>query len=186
MDLATELGQRTKMASLFARAMDYDGGEYGEALLSRFTFVQTENIPLPHLPTSEPRAALKTVVKTKNINLITFVGTHLDHLKDDTDRKMQARAFADAFKDTKMPTLLVGDLNDTSDSETLGILEAVFRKPKNTEALMNTCPAHEPRMCIDHILYDKKYHWEVLEYEVLCQNYASDHCIVYATLVFRP
>jgi len=29
-DLATELGWRTKMAPLFARAMPYDGGEYGE------------------------------------------------------------------------------------------------------------------------------------------------------------
>jgi len=186
MDLATELEQRTKMASLFARAMPYDDGEYGEAVLSHYTFVHTENIPLPHLPSSEPRAALKTVVETNNGNRIAFVGTHLDHLENDTDRKMQARALVGVLKDMHMPTLLVGDLNDTPQSKTLGILEEVFSKPKNTEALNNTWPAHDPRICIDHILFDRKHHWEVVEYEVLCENYASDHCIVYATLVFKP
>ena len=29
-DLVTELGQRTKMAPLFGKAMPFDGGEYGE------------------------------------------------------------------------------------------------------------------------------------------------------------
>ena len=43
-DLATELGWRTKMASLFARAMYYDGGEYGEAVLSKYTFLNTRNV----------------------------------------------------------------------------------------------------------------------------------------------
>ena len=40
-DLATELGWRTKMTPLFGKAMDYDGGEYGEGILSKHTFVST-------------------------------------------------------------------------------------------------------------------------------------------------
>ncbi len=186
LDLATELGQKTKMASLFAKAMPYDGGAYGEAVLSNYTFIRTENIKLPHLPTSEPRAALKTVVETKNGNRIVFVGTHLDHLEEDTNRIMQAKALVAALKHVDLPMLLVGDLNDSPTSKTLSILQEVFRKPTHSNALKNTCPASDPSMCIDHILFDKKHDWEVLEYEVLCENYASDHCIVYATLVFRP
>src|SRR5690606_4429778 len=80
-DLSTELGIRTKMASLFARAMYYDGGEYGEAVLSKYSFVGTENLALPHLPASEPRAALVVRVLTKNGNTIQFAATHLDHQK---------------------------------------------------------------------------------------------------------
>ena len=38
-DLPTELGNRTGMASLFGRAMYYDGGEYGEGVLSKSTFL---------------------------------------------------------------------------------------------------------------------------------------------------
>ena len=46
-DLATELGWRARMASLFGRAMHYDGGEYGEGILSRYSFIASRNIPLP-------------------------------------------------------------------------------------------------------------------------------------------
>ena len=42
-DLVTELGWRAKMAPLFGKAMDFDGGEYGEGVLSRFSFFQTRH-----------------------------------------------------------------------------------------------------------------------------------------------
>lgn len=62
-DLPSEIGIRTQMTSLFARAMYYDGGEYGEAVLSNLSFIASENIPLPHQPKSEPRAALLTRIQ---------------------------------------------------------------------------------------------------------------------------
>ena len=37
-DLVTELGWRTKMAPLYGRAMYYDDGEYGEGVLSKYSF----------------------------------------------------------------------------------------------------------------------------------------------------
>ncbi|EAR01451.1 endonuclease/exonuclease/phosphatase family protein [Maribacter sp. HTCC2170] len=185
-DLPTEIGFRTKMASLFARAMYYDGGEYGEAVLSNLTFIGSENISLPHLPTSEPRAALLTRVKTRNGNIIQFVGTHLDHLRDDTDRLMQAKAINEALGSTKYPTLLVGDLNDGPNSETIRILSENFHKPQLQAAKKKTWPADEPKVCLDHILLTNPKKWKVIDYEVICENYASDHCIVVATLVFNP
>ncbi|MCK7534981.1 MAG: endonuclease/exonuclease/phosphatase family protein [Marinilabiliales bacterium] len=60
-DLATELGWRLKMASLFARAMPCDGGEYGEAILSKYSFVTTRNVPLPFTGGCEPRAAVEVI-----------------------------------------------------------------------------------------------------------------------------
>lgn len=183
-DLPTELGMRTKMASLFARAMYYDGGEYGEAVLSKFTFIASENLALPHLPDSEPRAALVTKVKTKKGNTIQFVGTHLDHLKDETDKVMQAKAIVAHLGDTEFPTLLVGDLNAVPNSNPITILSEKFSKPKHPNAWNGTFPATGPNICIDHIMYNQPEKWQVLDYEVLCENYASDHCIVIATLIF--
>jgi len=185
-DLPTELGIRTKMASLFARAMYYDGGEYGEAVLSKYTFVGSENLGLPHLPDSEPRAALVTRIKTKNGNTIQFVGTHLDHLKDETDKVMQVNAIVEHLGDTEYPTLLVGDLNAVPNSTPLNILSKKFSKPKHPNAWIGTYPASDPKTCIDHIMYNQPNQWQVLDYEVLCENYASDHCIVIATLLFTP
>ncbi|MCM4152203.1 hypothetical protein DHD05_11435 [Arenibacter sp. N53] len=185
-DLPTELGIRTKMASLFARAMYYDGGDYGEAVLSKFSFIASENLALPHLPNSEPRAALVTRVKTKNGNTIQFVGTHLDHLKDETDKVMQANAIVERLGDTEYPTLLVGDLNAVPNSKTMDILSEKFMKPKHSNAWEGTFPATGPTICIDHIMFNQAEKWQVLDYEVFCENYASDHCIVIATLVFTP
>jgi endonuclease/exonuclease/phosphatase family metal-dependent hydrolase len=185
-DLPTEIGIRTNMASLFARAMYYDGGEYGEAVLSNLSFIASENISLPHQPDSEPRAALLTKIRTKNGNIIQFVGTHLDHLADNTDRLMQARAINKALGESNYPTLLVGDLNDGPESETLKILLHTFYKPQIPEAKQNTWPANEPKVCLDHILYNMPERWEVIDYEIVCENYASDHCIVIATMVFTP
>lgn len=78
-DLVTELGWRTKMVPLFARAMPYDGGEYGEGVLSRYSFVQTRNVALPHVAGEEPRAALEIITVLPSNDTIAFVGTHLAH-----------------------------------------------------------------------------------------------------------
>ena len=185
-DLPTQLGIRTKMASLFARAMYYDGGEYGEAVLSKNTFVASENLALPHLPDSEPRAALVTRIKTKNGNTIQFVATHLDHQKDEADKIMQANAILKNLGNTEYPTLLVGDLNAVPESSTIKLLLEKFEKPEHSNAWEGTFPATGPNICIDHIMFNQAEKWQVLDYEVLCENYASDHCIVIATLVFTP
>ncbi|PXX25017.1 endonuclease/exonuclease/phosphatase family protein [Arenibacter sp. ARW7G5Y1] len=185
-DLPTELGIRTKMASLFARAMYYDGGEYGEAVLSKYTFVGSENLALPHLPNSEPRAALITRIKTKKGNTIQFVGTHLDHQKDETDKVMQAKAIVAHLGNTDYPTLVVGDLNAQPHSKPITIISEKFTKPNHPNAWKGTFPATGPNICIDHIMYNQPEKWQVLDYGILCENYASDHCIVIATLVFTP
>lgn len=185
-DLPTELGHRTKMASLFGRAMYYDGGEYGEGILSSYTFVGTENFALPHLPDSEPRAALIAKVRTKNGNTIQFVATHLDHLKDSTDRVMQAKALVEKLKDSPYPTLIAGDLNAEPRDEPIKIVLKEFTKPDTPNAYLPTWPSDAPRKCIDHILYNMPEKWKLMDYKVLCENYATDHCVVMATLVFTP
>lgn len=185
-DLPTELGHRTKMASLFGRAMYYDGGEYGEGILSNYTFVETENFPLPHLADSEPRAALIAKVRTGNGNIIQFVATHLDHLKDNTNRVMQVKAMVEKLKDSPYPTLITGDLNAEPGSESLKLLLKDFTKPDMPNAYLPTWPSDDPRICIDHILYNMPEKWKVTDYRVLCENYATDHCVVMATLVFTP
>ena len=185
-DLPTELGHRTKMASLFGRAMYYDGGEYGEGILSSYTFVGTGNFPLPHLPDSEPRAALIARITTKNGNTIQFAATHLDHLRDNTDRVMQAKALVGKLRDSPYPTIIAGDLNAEPGSESIDILLKDFTKPDTPNAYLPTWPSDNPRNCIDHILYNMPEKWKVTDYKVLCENYATDHCVVMATLVFTP
>ncbi|MFK8163338.1 MAG: endonuclease/exonuclease/phosphatase family protein, partial [Lewinella sp.] len=118
-DLATELGWRAKLQPLFGRAMKYDGGEYGEGVLSGFTLLSSKNHALPHSPENEPRAALEVTTKIASGDTVVFIGTHLDHVKDDTDRVAQAKAINEIFAGGKHPMILAGDLNDVPDSKAI-------------------------------------------------------------------
>ena len=77
-DLVTELGWRTKMAPLFAKAIDFEGGEYGNGVLSKNTFLQSRNVALPFTPPNEQRTALEVIIELPSGDTIAFVGTHLD------------------------------------------------------------------------------------------------------------
>lgn len=47
LDQAKELGKLTGMHSYFVKAIDWDGGEYGIAILSKFKILDSVNIQLP-------------------------------------------------------------------------------------------------------------------------------------------
>ncbi len=116
MDLATELGKLTGMAPLFGKAMSYDDGEYGEGILSKYSFHQTKNYSLSCSPGHEPRAALSVIINLPGGEIIQFVGTHLDHTRDQTDRISQAKEINEIFSQQSIPTILAGDLNAVTGS----------------------------------------------------------------------
>jgi endonuclease/exonuclease/phosphatase family metal-dependent hydrolase len=181
-DLATELGWRTKMAPVFGRAMHYDGGEYGEGVLSKHTFIQTRNIPLPHTPGNEPRAALEITTVLPSGDTIAFVGTHLDHLRDETDRVAQAKRINEVFSQNKYPTILAGDLNAIPGSTPINILEEIWSSSYNREDPHPTFPSHKPSRKIDYVMFYPEHRWKILATEVIQDSIASDHCAYHVIL----
>jgi endonuclease/exonuclease/phosphatase family metal-dependent hydrolase len=181
-DLVTELGWRTKMAPIFGRAMPYDGGEYGEGVLSKHTFLNTRNVPLPYTEGNEPRAALEITTILPSGDTISFIGTHLDHLKDETDRVKQAKAINRAFKGNTYPTLLAGDLNARPGSTPMNILESMWEATYDKNDPEPTFPSSDPRVKIDYVLRYPRNSWKVVTTEVICDTIASDHCAYLVTL----
>lgn len=175
-DLVTELGWRVKMAPLFAKAMDYDSGEYGEGVLSKYTFLQSRNIALPYTPGNEPRTALEIVTVLPSGDTIAFVGTHLDHLQDEKDRLAQAEKINEVFSINKYPTILAGDLNAIPGSTPINILEEIWSASYDKKNPEPTFPSDNPTKKIDYIMFYPKYRWRVLETEVIQDSIASDHC----------
>lgn len=180
MDLVTELGYRTKLAPLFGRAMYYDSGEYGEGILSRFSYCQTTNLPLPHLPDHEPRAAVEVLVRLPGGDTIAFVGTHFEHTRNAPDRVTQARTLATRYADFPYPVILAGDLNDTPGSEAIQALLQTFNQTDPNGHF--TFPSDHPQKKIDYILIDKKHDWKVLHTEVISDQVVSDHCGYFAEI----
>jgi len=181
-DLATELGWRTKMAPLFGKAMDFDDGEYGEGILSKYSFLQTRNVALPFTPPNEPRAALEVIVVLPSQDTIAFVGTHLDHLKDEKDRVAQVKKINEVFSLNKYPTILAGDLNAQPQSTPIIILEEKWSSSYNKENPEPTFPSNKPKIKIDYVMTYPKNRWKVLKTEVIQNSIASDHCAYLVTL----
>ena len=181
-DLVTELGWRTKMAPLFGRAMQYDGGEYGEGVLSKLTFLQTRNVELPYIPEDEPRAALEITTVLPSKDTISFIGTHLDHLNNGTNRIMQAKELNKVFSSNKYPTILAGDLNAEPGSKTINILEEMWTASYTKDTLKYTYPSSNPTKKIDYIMFYPANRWEVLDTRVIQDKVASDHCSYLVTL----
>jgi len=181
-DLVTELGMRTKMAPLFGRAMYYDGGEYGEGILSKYSFSSTRNVPLPYTPGNEPRTALEAVVVLSSGDTIAFIGTHFDHLNPETDRIAQAEKVNEEFASGPYPAVLAGDLNARPGSTPINILETVWAASYDKNNPEPTFPSDNPEKKIDYVMHFPAERWETLETKVICDSIASDHCAYLVTL----
>lgn len=185
MDLVTELGWRTGMQAIFGRAMIYDGGEYGEGILSKYSFIKTRNVPLPHLPGSEPRAALEVITVLPSGDTISFIGTHLDHQQNEEDRIMQSKMINDVFSWNHYPTILAGDLNATPQSTPINILSEIWTASFDHNKIRSTYPSDNPSKKIDYVLFLKKNNWVVHSTREICDTVASDHCAYLVTLELK-
>lgn len=180
-DLTKELAVRTGLIPLFGRAMYYDDGEYGEGILSKYSFIKTEAVSLPHLPENEPRTALSVLFEMESKDTVMFIATHLDHLDEDNDRYRQAVAINNEFRGIKYPAILAGDLNDIPTSRSILELYKCWNDPmKNT--IETTWPVDNPKLKLDYIMFMPAQKWIVLETKIICDKEASDHCGVLTVL----
>jgi endonuclease/exonuclease/phosphatase family metal-dependent hydrolase len=184
-DLATELGWRLKMVPLFARAMHYDGGEYGEAILSKYSYISARNVPLPFTDAREPRAAVEVVMVLPSGDTIAFIGTHLDHTGDDTDRILQVKMINDVFAHGRYPSVLAGDLNSVPGSIPIGILEELWGADYNMDSPAPTYPSSDPVKKIDYVMFRPAERWRVISTEVIQDSVASDHCAYLVVLELK-
>ena len=124
-DQPAVLAERTGFHVAFGSALDYDGGEYGVAILSRWPITFDTLIHLPVDPpqeraggSREPRGALRADIATPH-GALTVFNTHIDASAADTWRRQEARGIAalvTAARATGSLVLVGGDLNSTPES----------------------------------------------------------------------
>ncbi|MBW7990963.1 MAG: hypothetical protein FVQ84_13235 [Planctomycetes bacterium] len=185
LDLTSELSQRTGMKGIFGKAMDYAGGGYGEAVLTRHPIIYTKNNLLPHTPNAEPRAALEIQIELPSGEKVVFVGTHLDHVRDPTNRMNQSNRIKELYQDYDLPIILSGDLNAAPGSDPINLLSEQWFYAAQDDP-QPTSPSVRPRRKIDYIMYKPKDRWKVIEVRVIDEKVASDHCPVFAVLELLP
>ena len=124
-DQVAELARRTGFHAAFGRTLDYDGGAYGIALLSRWPVQHDSLVRLPVQPPQqraggayEPRGALVARV-TAPWGALSLVTTHLDASRDDVYRLQEVRTVVAAAGDARAGATLAlvgGDFNATPES----------------------------------------------------------------------
>src|SRR5215203_2668995 len=130
-DQPAELARLTSFNVSFGKTLDYQGGDYGIAVLSRWPILSDTLIRLPVSPPqdrsgvmNEPRGALRVRIDAPRGEL-GVINTHIDAGRDDTYRLQEARtllAVAGPWRDSTGTLIVGGDLN----SEPQSAVQAMF------------------------------------------------------------
>ena len=168
-DQAVELGYLLGMESAFHRCIDHQGGEYGDAILSKFKPREVRELKLPGK--LEQRGLIGVVVNLAGGPLLVC-STHFDHGRDNPSRLDEARIVVDFAENAAIPVVLAGDLNALPESEVLSTLGKVFEIPRHPAP---TFPADIPERRIDYILHTHIPGWQLTETRVVPEPLASDH-----------
>ncbi len=169
-DEAALLAQKNNMVGTFGQAIDYDGGKYGVAILSKEKPLNVKNIPLPG---AEPRTLLVC-----EFGQFVFACTHLD--LEEENRLASVDIIVNEAKQWDKQFFLCGDWNDDPDTQLLERMKESFTILSNTndeDTLYPTYlsfPANEPDRCLDYVA---GFGQNVVKRssEVLNESEASDH-----------
>lgn len=165
-DQPAALAALTGYSVAFGRTIEFQGGDYGVALLSRWPIRRDTLIPLrvaaPPGRTAEgreQRGVLRAVVDAPG-GPLAVLNTHLDAAADDVWRVQEIAGVVRAAREAAesgMPVLVGGDLNARPESPVHEALRAAgFRDawPGCGEGDERTFPAAAPERRIDYLYVD--------------------------------
>ena len=184
-DEIAELAAMTKMKYAFAPNLDYQGGKYGVAILSRFPIKNTEHRMFENKREAERRGMLRIEVEVEGKTL-NFVTTHLDYQFED-GRLFETEQMLKFLESVKGPTIVVADLNDIPAGSAYKLMRTKFddawvASGVKTEGF--SYPADKPVKRIDHIFYRPGDRMRAKKAWVI-ETLASDHIPVMSELEMK-
>jgi endonuclease/exonuclease/phosphatase family metal-dependent hydrolase len=198
-DQPAELARLTGMEVVFGRNIDFDGGGYGTAILTRFPIQSKQSVKLKsfYAPTAtNPEQRGVQVVELGPPNEspeLVFMCTHLDYRPPDDERMNSAKTINELARERgDVPTILAGDFNALPDSRPMHEFAKMWKivapptnaagGPRKGAKRLLTFPAAKPDRWIDYVLVRPAKNWEIVEARVLDEPVASDHRPLLAVL----
>lgn len=189
---ARDLAQKLGMEWHFSKAIDRDGGEYGDAVLSKHPILEKLSYRMPCAATlpGEDRSVCVIKVNIENKDFYV-ISTHLDHLSQETNRILQAEELRKIVSNIDGDIIMGGDFNALPSSQTMSIVGS-YMTLGCRGGCDNTFPASNPNRTIDYIMYSPIENFAVRSYNAVTRPDqtidgvdASDHLPVVATLRIR-
>jgi endonuclease/exonuclease/phosphatase family metal-dependent hydrolase len=152
-DLPAELALLTGMTCVFSNNYHHGGGEYGNAVLSRYPVTDWSNTHYTMLTPAEQRGVIRVRVAIAGRELVLF-NTHFDAQRGDEERLSEAGQLLDiAGRHRGGPLLICGDFNATPGSPVLAGFEAGFDDAWSLagQGDGSTIPVTGPSRRIDYI-----------------------------------
>jgi endonuclease/exonuclease/phosphatase family metal-dependent hydrolase len=184
-DQAAELGRLSGMEHRFGEFMDYDGGRYGLAVLSKLPIKATRRHQLPK--GAEPRCALEIEVDAAGLGFgrpLSFTCVHNDWTQE-AIRVEQMKTLVAALGDRR-PAIIAGDYNGEPEDASLEVLDGAGWRilGKNGGPEWNgTWPADTPTKEIDHVAERGLPDYAVW-HDMVEEALASDHRPILAVFSF--
>ena len=181
------LAEATGLHVVYGPNLIYDGGLFGNAILTRYPVVESHNLRLPGTFGLEPRGLLTAIVIVDG-RRVAFSSTHLTEGSDRRkSRLLQALTVARALHSKAAPTILAGDLNSDCTDDSAWILRGhlLDAQEEGGTGLGDTFPEANPSSRFDYIFYDD--HFAVVPGSTRVQTSdSSDHRSVFTKLTLRP
>lgn len=179
------LSSLTGFHSAFGKTLDYQGGDYGIAVLSRWPISSDTLFSLPVDPpqeraggSHEPRGALQAVIQMPGARL-AVLNTHIDASREDFYRKQEMATLLQlatrSMSELRRSTLLGGDLNAEPGSAVIEMVQTSPLRDAWAECGQGSglsYPADRPVKRIDYLLLPAD--WKCATATVI-ETEASDH-----------
>jgi endonuclease/exonuclease/phosphatase family metal-dependent hydrolase len=181
-DLPAELAKLTGLTAHFDKNIPHQGGEYGNAVLSRYPIKQAKNTHLKSFANGEQRGVQQLVLDLAGREVL-FLNTHLDHRRDPAEREHSATELKVIVAAAgNKPVILVGDFNAPPEAKSNVTIRGFLA---DTWPLLNrepgfTIPVKKPTRRIDYIWITPASITPVKM--AVIQSEASDHLPIVAEL----
>ncbi|WP_211222942.1 endonuclease/exonuclease/phosphatase family protein [Gelidibacter mesophilus] len=182
---AEQIAEALGFHVFFGKAIDFQNGAYGLAILSKFPILKSQIYHLPSSPerTGEPRILTMSQIKLPDGKSIWFANTHLDSEKDHTNRLLQVHKIIEITQKESIPIIIAGDFNAVEKSQVIEVFDQKFTR--TCELCLPTIPVINPTKAIDFIAFKPKTAFKIKKHSVVSEHYASDHLPVLAILEFH-
>lgn len=186
-DQVMELAKLSGFAHFyFSKGQDYQGGEYGDVLFSKYPLRNTATYDLPRIEIEGTYVGYCTLGRatiTVGGNTITIANTHLATTQENRD--LQIPFINETLQSSRYPVILGGDMNATPYNSTINTLDSYGFVRSGKGLNQFTIPSIDPTRELDYICFRPADRFEVIEHKVITGTNASDHLPVLSTIKLK-